>query len=115
MNLTEKIPKRLRHAWLRELRRPSARRARFDRPWHSYYHGVNCLGTRYGSRLKPRENDAPMKHVARFVLHLTCVHMQADETHADLDVRSWLVPHSPAAVGAICFGGDGRASEQEAL
>ena len=41
--------------------------------------------------------------------------MQADETHADLDVRSLLVHHSPAAVAAICLLGDGRALEQEVL
>ena len=56
-----------------------------------------------------------MKHVAQFVLHLTCVRMQADETRADLDVRDWLVLHSPAAVATICFLGDGRALEQEVL
>jgi hypothetical protein len=56
-----------------------------------------------------------MTHVAQFVLHLTCVRMQADETHAGLDVRSWLVLHGPAAVAAICFLGNGRALEQEVL
>ena len=43
-----------------------------------------------------------MKHVAQFMLHLTCVHMQADETHADRDVHGWLVLHSSAAVAVIC-------------
>ncbi|HKC73198.1 MAG TPA: hypothetical protein VKF37_03225 [Chloroflexota bacterium] len=42
------------------------------------------------------------KHVAQFVLHLTYVRMHVDETHADLDVRGWLVLHSPAAVAVIC-------------
>ena len=57
----------------------------------------------------------PMKHVAQFVLLLTCVRVQADEAHADLDVRRWLVQHSPAAVATICFLGDGWALEQEVL
>jgi hypothetical protein len=41
-----------------------------------------------------------MKYVAQFMLHFMCVRMQADETHADRDVRGWLVLHSPVAV--IC-------------